>query len=257
MKNMNMFKMFGELSTVKLIMIIMIYLKAGALILADAFEKFGDLFLINHDIDPAYCYSAPGLTWKCGLKHTDINLDLLTDYEMLLMLENEIRGGYSGVLGRRYVKVKNKYVEDIDPNKSQSLNSCLSSNYLLYLDANNLYRWAMSQPLPTRDFKWEVPNNYPEGSCMTESASADASSSNYNWRNPPENRGCIIECDLEYTSNAKFQTSKFPLALEKLKIKEEELSNYQLRCLEIEGKSEKNSKININFKRKKELFSSL
>ena len=58
----------------------------------------------------------------------------------------------------------------------------------------------MSQPLPIGDFKWE------------------------DWRNPSENRGCIIECDLEYTSNAKFQTSKFPLTPEKLKIKEEELS---------------------------------
>ena len=80
------------------------------------------------------------------------------------------------------------------------------SNYLLYLDANNLYGWAMSQPLPIGDFKWE--------------------DLNYNWGNPPENRGYIIEYNLEYTSNAKFQTSKFPLAPEKLKIKEEELSKY-------------------------------
>ena len=91
-------------------------------------------------------------------------------------------------------------------------------NYLLYSDANNLYGLlAMSQPLPTGDFKWEDPTNYE-------------------WRNPPENRGCVIECDIEYTLNAKFQTSKFPLAPEKLKIKEEDLSSYQLRCLEIEGK---------------------
>ena len=82
----------------------------------------------------------------------------------------------------------------------------------------------MSQPLPTGDFKREY-TNYSEGT-----------SSNYDWRNPPENRGCILECDLEYTLNAKFQTFKFPPAPEKLKIKEEELSDYQSRCLKVEGK---------------------
>ena len=66
---------------------------------------------------------------------------------MLLMFESGIRGGYSGVLGKKYVKANNKYLEDYDSNKSQSLSS--SSNYLVYLDANNLYGWAMSQPPPT------------------------------------------------------------------------------------------------------------
>ena len=92
-----------------------LYLKADVLILADAFEKFRDFFLTNHQIDPAYCYSAPGLTWQCGFKYTDIELDLLSDYEMLLMFENGIRGGYSGVLGNRYVKANNKYLNDYEP----------------------------------------------------------------------------------------------------------------------------------------------
>ena len=91
---------------------------------------------------------------------------------MLLMFESGIRGGYSSVLGKRYVKANNKFVEDYDPNKPE--------NYLLYLDANNLYGWAMSQLLPTGDFKWEDPNSY-------------------NWRNLPEDRSCILKCDLEYT----------------------------------------------------------
>ena len=89
----------------------------------------------------------------------------------------------------------------------------------------------MFQPLPTGDFKWEDPN--------------------YNWRNPPENIGCIRECDLEYTLNAKFQTSKFPLAPEKIKIEEKELSEYQLKCLEVEGeKVGKTPKLILNLKDK-------
>ena len=106
-----MFKKFGKLSIVKhYFIIIKLYLQVDVLILADAFEKFREFFLTHHEIDPAYCYSAPGLTWQCGLKYTGIKLDLLTDYDMLLMFENGIRGGYSGVLGDRYVKANNKYL---------------------------------------------------------------------------------------------------------------------------------------------------
>ena len=93
-----------------------LYLKADVLILADAFEKF---FLKYREIDPVYCCSAPGLTWQCGFKQTTIKLDLLTDYDMLLMFENGIRGGCSVVLGDRYVKANNKYVP-LDTNEKSA-----------------------------------------------------------------------------------------------------------------------------------------
>ena len=65
---------------------------------------------------------------------------------MLLMIEKGIRGGFSGVLGRRYAKANNHYMENYNPN--------VKSSYLLYLDANNLYGWAMKQKLPYSDFKY-------------------------------------------------------------------------------------------------------
>ena len=86
-----------------------LYLKTDVLLLADAFEQFRDFFLRHHQIDPCYCFSAPGLTWQCGLKYTGIELELLTDYDMLQMFEKGIRGGFSGVLGSRHVKAYNKY----------------------------------------------------------------------------------------------------------------------------------------------------
>ena len=241
-----------------------LYLQVDVLILADAFEKFREFFLKYHEIDPAYCYSAPGLTWQCGFKQTKIKLDLLTDFDMSLMFENGIRGGYSGVLADRYVKANNKYVplepckaesktlrcdvnktccDDLDgfdstklttrsEDRNEKSTKRCQSNYLLYLDANNLYGWAMSQELPTGDFKWE----------------ADTS---YNWRNPPDERGCIIECDLEYSLNTKFKTQKSPLAPEKLKIRKEDLSDYQLNCLSVEDKKIGNvSKLILNLKDK-------
>ena len=200
-----------------------LYLKVDVLILADAFEKFRKFFLDHHEIDPVYMYSAPGLTWEAGLKYTDIKLDLLTDYDMLLMFEKGIRGGYSGVLGSRYVKANNKYCDDYDPEEE--------SNYLLYLDANNLYGWAMSQRLPTGDFKWEDPDTY-------------------NWNKNPLGRGCILEVDLEYRK--KLNTYKFPLAPEKIKVDENELSNLQKEYLEVENKKVGNvSKLILNLKDKK------
>ena len=90
----------------------------------------------------------------------------------------------------------------------------------------------MSQKLPTGDFKWE----------------ADTS---YNWRNPPDERGCIVECDLEYSLNTKFKTQTFPLAPEKLKIRKDNLSEYQLSCLSIKDKKIGNvPKLILNLKDK-------
>ncbi|XP_071124236.1 uncharacterized protein [Mytilus edulis] len=198
------------------------------LILADAFEKFRKFFIKYHEIDPCYCYSAPGLTWQCGLKYTGIKLELLTDVDMLQMFEKGIRGGFSGVLGPRHVKAYNKYTSNYDKDyriidehekkeclelikEGKDLNKFFEKNYLLYLDANNLYGWAMSQKLPTGDFKWEKDPNY--------------------YKKIPKGRGCLIECDLQYTKKCKKKTYKYPLAPEKMKVNKEELSEYQLNLL--------------------------
>ena len=211
-----------------------LYLKTDVLLLADAFENFRKFFLKNHEIDPCYCFSAPGLTWQCGLKYTNVELELLSDYDMLLMFENGIRGGFSGVLGPRHVEAFNKYTPNyhgdgirlIDKNElnetleiiknSRNLNEFLEEIFLLYLDANNLYGWAMSQPLPTKDFKWEKNSDY--------------------YLNIPKGRGCIIECDLEYTDKCKKKTFRYPLAPERMKVTKEELSPYQLELLEKEDR---------------------
>ena len=79
------------------------------LILTDVFENFRNICLKYYEIDPAYCYSAPGLSWNAGLKYTGIELDLITDIDMLNMWRDGIRGGFSGVLGQRFVKANNKY----------------------------------------------------------------------------------------------------------------------------------------------------
>ena len=99
----------------------------------------------HYKLDPCHYYTAPGLAWDACLKETNQNLELLKDYDMLMMFERGIRGGITRV-SKRYAEANNKYMKDYNPNKP--------SSYIQYLDANNLYGWAMSQKLPTHGFKW-------------------------------------------------------------------------------------------------------
>jgi hypothetical protein len=123
-----------------------IYLKSDVLLLADVFENFRDTCYKTYGLDPAKNFTLPGLSWCALLKHSEIKLDLIQDADMLLMVEKGIRGGVS-TISHRHAKANNPYLpETYDTSKPNS--------YIPYLDANNLYGWAMSQYLPTGNFKW-------------------------------------------------------------------------------------------------------
>ena len=100
--------------------------------------------LDKYELDPVYFVSAPGLAWQVCLKKTGVKLDLLTDYDMILMIEKGIKGGTCQAT-HRYAKANDKYMKNYDKN--------IESPYIEYLDANNLYGWSMSQKLPTNSFK--------------------------------------------------------------------------------------------------------
>ena len=70
-----------------------LYVRSDTLLLADVFENFGNACLSNYELDPTHFVSLPGLAWKACLKKTNVELELITDYDMLLMIEDGIRGG--------------------------------------------------------------------------------------------------------------------------------------------------------------------
>jgi hypothetical protein len=78
------------------------------------------------------------------LKKTEVKLELITDPDIYHMVEKGIRGEISTIM-KRHAESNHKYLSDYDNTKEEK--------YITYFDANNLYGWAMSQPLPTRGFR--------------------------------------------------------------------------------------------------------
>ena len=122
-----------------------LYVQSDTLLLTDVFENFRNKYLEVYQLDLAHFLSLPGLAWQGCLEKTNIKLELLTDYDMLWMVEEGIRGGICHSI-HTYAKANNEYINNYDENEE--------SSYIQYLDANNFYGWAMSQKLPVNNFKW-------------------------------------------------------------------------------------------------------
>ena len=173
-----------------------LYNITDVLLLADVFENFRDICLKNYGLDPVYYFTAPGLAWDACLKITDIDLELLSDQDMLLMFEKGIRGGIS-IISNRYGEANNKYM-------GRGFNKNIPSKYLMYPDANNLYGCAMSMKLPTHSFKK-----------LTGGEIEKIYENRHNLNKMP----CILEVDLEYPENLHDLHNDYPLCPEKVKCK--------------------------------------
>ena len=171
------------------------------------FENFRDMCLRVYELDPAHFVSLPGLAWQACLKKTNIKLELLTDYDMLLMVEKGIRGGICHSI-HRYAKANNKYMQNYNNNEE--------SSYIQYLDANNLYGLAMSKKLQVNGFKW----------FDTLETSALARSNNINEinedfiKNYDENndKGYILEVDVKYPKRLHELHSDLPFLSERIEV---------------------------------------
>ena len=174
-----------------------LYCKSDVILLADVFEKFVKVSTKEYRINPLYCVGLPGYTYQCALKYTDIKLQTLQGMDLILLLENNIRGGISSVIGDRYVKS--------DENKK-----------ILYIDATNLYGHSMSQFLPYDEI--EMWHGHPDPYM--------------NWleeilNKPDENDiGYFLEADLTYPDDIKEKTKHFPFCPENRKIDPDKYNDY-------------------------------
>ena len=121
-----------------------IYLKTDVLLLADIFENFRKMCLQYYRPDPANYLTAASIAWDAMLLKTKVELDLISDQEILTMIEKSKRGGLTFVGSKRYAKANNKHMGEI-------YDKAKDSSYILYGDVNNLYGFAMVQPLPQKD----------------------------------------------------------------------------------------------------------
>ena len=159
------------------------------------FEAFRDTCLEYYKLDPTHFYTSPGLAWQTCLKKTEVRLELLTDPDILLMFECGIRGGITQAV-HRYTKANNKYMgKTFDPKGKIS--------FLQYLDANNLYGWAMIQELPAAGFKW-VNDVAPDD--ISRLANCDS-------------KGYLLEVAAKYPKELHDLHNYLPFMCEKMKIK--------------------------------------
>lgn len=180
-----------------------VYLKSDVLLLADVFENFRTMAMETYKLDPAHYYTAPGFSWDSMMRLTGVELEMLSDPNMYLMVENGVRGGVS-MITKKYAKANNPSVDDYDSSRP--------TNYLMYLDANNLYGWAMSQKLPVDQFEWLSDDEVNNLDVMQVADDAD--------------KGYILEVDLDYPAELHDLHSDLPLAPEQMEISSEQRSPY-------------------------------
>ncbi|XP_067203768.1 uncharacterized protein [Linepithema humile] len=162
-----------------------LYLKTDVLLLTDIFQNFRNMSIKSYGLDPAHYYTLPGYTWDAMMKYTRVKFELLTDIDIVLFVERGIRGGLSQC-SNRYAAANNKYMPSYDPSEP--------SSYLMYYDVNNLYGWAMCQPLPYAKFRWvDDVENFNVMSVASDSAT-----------------GYVLEVDLEYPVNLHDAHSDLP-----------------------------------------------
>ena len=171
-----------------------LYGQSDTLLLADVFENFRNMCIKVYERDPAHFLSPQGLAWQACLKKTEVKLELITDPHMLLMVEKGIRGGVCNTL---ICKSNNKYMKDYNKDEEES--------FLQYNDANNLYGFAISEPLPVDGFEW-----------MKDLSKVDENFIKKYDEN--SDKGYILELNVEYLKNLHDLHSALPFLPERMKI---------------------------------------
>lgn len=166
--------------------------------LADVFEKFRRDSYEAYGMDPVMFYSLPGFAWAAMFRKTKVEVDLLREYEMFAFYEQSIRGGLVQ-LTKHYQKADNVYT---NPENHENENDF--SRYLFLFDANALYSWAMTQPLPTGNHRWIM-----EAERLEKMFPADRLG---DWPNKTGDTGYTLMVDLDCPWWLMAETESLPLA---------------------------------------------
>ena len=181
-------------------------LRSDVLLLADVFESFRKTCMQYYKLDPCHYFTSPGLSSDAMLKMTHIKLELMTDIDMFQFIEKGMHGGVS-YIANRYGKANNKYMKELKEYDEKA-----PSKYVMYLNANNLYGWAMSQYLPAGNFKWMIDKEIKQ--IDLEKYKAD------------DKKGLILEVDLEYPQELHDMHNDYTMCPEKVKVSNDMLSGY-------------------------------
>ena len=174
-------------------------------LLADFFERFHATCLEYYNLDPVHYYTTHGLACNAALRMSRVDLQLITDGDMYHYVENSIQGGIS--------MISTRHAQTNSPSNPDTYDSSLPNQNLSYLDANNLYGWAMSQSLPTHGFRF-----LQQGEISTlklKELSDDAEG------------GYIFEVDLHYPIHLHDRHDDYPLGSESLVIDRSMYSSIQ------------------------------
>ena len=208
----------------------LIYNKIDVLLLAEIVIQFRKMIYDEFTLDACKYISLPSLSYDCFLKSSKVEIELFTDIDMFQFVKRGIRGGVSYIAERHFEKNLTKAENVIDISDSQSA---------LYIDANNLYGYAMSQSLPHKDFKWLSAREITAINWLTTTSDADT--------------GYILEVDLHYPENLHDSHASYPLAPERIDIDYHMLSPYNKICKQVlEGKNKhKSTKLTCTFNDRK------
>ena len=205
-----------------------IYMQTDTLLLSDVFENYRSVIHKNYGLDPVHYLTSPSLSWSAGLKYTQVKLEIPMDPDIHIFIDLGLRGGIS-MVANHYAKANNRRM-------GCSYNPETGESYIQFVDANNLYGWAMSQSLPTGNFKWVNRGKGMEGDALAINAEGENT-----WLKPElwtrdilnikedDPIGYIFKVDLEYPQHLRADPKhdNFPLAPESFEIKKQFLSQHQ------------------------------
>ena len=176
-----------------------LYLKCDVLLLVDVSEKFRYNSLKNYGLCPSHYLRAPVLSWDAMLNLKKVEFELIPNPDMYIFFEKGRRAEVS-YISNRYSKANNKNLKSCDPRQE--------SKHIIYLGANNLYRFAMSKFLPTSGFKCIDPKEF-----------------NLNEYTSNSSKGCVLEVDIEYPTELRELRNDCTLGPDKIEINRSDLYN--------------------------------